>query len=37
MRKLDTSMVRAIMKVVSKKVLYSLLSNGVIYFIETIF
>lgn len=36
MRKLDMSMVRAKMEVVSKNVLYSLLSNVVIYFIETI-
>lgn len=37
MRKLDTSMVTVKMKVVSKNVLYSLLSNVVIYFIEIIF
>lgn len=36
MRKLDTSMVRAITKVVSKYVLYSSLGYVVIYFIETI-
>lgn len=36
MRKLDMSIVRAKMEVVSKNVLYSLLSNVVIYFIETI-